>query len=44
VDNVAILKCTAFDLVDTGRDEEVFEMPVTQVWARSAGLWVCPAA
>jgi hypothetical protein len=43
VGDVAVLRCTVADFVDTGRDTEVFRMPMTRVWIRANAQWVCLA-
>lgn len=41
VGEVAILRCTVVDCVDTGHGSESFRMPMTQVWIRTDAQWVC---
>jgi hypothetical protein len=43
VGDVAVLRCTVVDTVDTGSGSEVFRMPMTQVWIRADAQWVCLA-
>ena len=43
VGEVAVLRCTVVDCVDTGHGSERFRMPMTQVWIRTDAQWVCLA-
>ena len=43
VDETAVLRCTAVDTVDTGVGSRTFRMPMTQVWVRVDGMWLCLA-
>ncbi|HSK34501.1 MAG TPA: nuclear transport factor 2 family protein [Propionicimonas sp.] len=42
-DETAVLRCLAVDTVDRGGGAEEFRMPMTQVWVRRDGGWVCLA-
>jgi ketosteroid isomerase-like protein len=42
-EGTAVLRCLAVDVVDRGRGAEEFRMPMTQVWVRRDGGWVCLA-
>jgi ketosteroid isomerase-like protein len=41
--DTAVLRCEAHDVVDRGRGAEEFRMPMTLVWVRRRGGWVCLA-
>jgi hypothetical protein len=41
--DTAVLCCEVRDVVDRGRAAEDFRMPMTQVWVRHPGGWVCLA-
>jgi len=40
-DTTAVLRCQVVDEVDRGDGPEEFRMPMTQVWVRRDGDWVC---
>lgn len=39
VDDVAVLRCTVVDEVETAGGPEAFRMPMTQVWVRCDTQW-----
>jgi Domain of unknown function (DUF4440) len=43
VGDVAILRCTVADDVDTGSGRHAYRMPMTQTWVRADGRWQCLA-
>jgi hypothetical protein len=43
VSDVAVLQAVAIDTVRVGDGWETFRMPVTQVWVRGEGSWLCLA-
>ncbi len=38
-----MLRCLVVDRFDRGHGPEEYEMPMTQVWVRHDGRWVCLA-
>jgi ketosteroid isomerase-like protein len=42
-EHTAVLRCTAVESVDRGHGPREFRMPMTQVWIRREGRWVCLA-
>jgi len=43
VADVAVLRCTVVDVVDTGDGDRTSRMPMTQVWVRAGTDWTCLA-
>jgi hypothetical protein len=43
VADVAVLRCTVVDEVDSGWGTETYRMPMTQVWVRDNPGWTCLA-
>jgi hypothetical protein len=43
VSDVAVLRCTAVDEVDSGWGTERYRIPMTQVWVRANPGWACIA-
>lgn len=42
VGDTAVLRCEVTDVVASGSDgTETFRMPMTQVWVRTDGQWLC---
>jgi|SRR5436190_6237091 len=42
-EQTAVLRCTVVDTVDRGHGPREYRMPMTQVWVRRDGRWVCLA-
>lgn len=42
-EHTAVLRCTVVESVDRGHGPREHRMPMTQVWVRSDGHWVCLA-
>ena len=42
-EQTAVLRCTVVDTVDRGHGPREYRMPMTQVWIRRDGRWVCLA-
>jgi len=42
-DRTAVLRCLVVDRFDRGHGPEAYEMPMTQVWVKHDGRWVCLA-
>jgi Domain of unknown function (DUF4440) len=42
-ERTAVLHCQVVDAVDHGAGVEELRMPMTQVWVRDGGRWVCLA-
>jgi len=42
-EETAVLRCTVIDTVDRGHGPREYRMPMTQVWVRRDGRWVCLA-
>lgn len=41
VGDTAVLTCVVCDVVDHGGGEATFRMPMTQLWVRRGGSWLC---
>ena len=39
----AVLRCTVVDTIDRGHGPREYKMPMTQVWVRRDGRWICLA-
>jgi ketosteroid isomerase-like protein len=42
-EQTAVLRCTVVDTIDGGHGPREYRMPMTQVWIRREGRWVCLA-
>ncbi len=42
-EQTAVLRCTVVDTIDNGHGAREYRMPMTQVWIRRDGRWVCLA-
>jgi hypothetical protein len=42
-EQTAVLRCTVVDTIDGGHGPREFRMPMTQVWIRRDGRWLCLA-
>jgi Domain of unknown function (DUF4440) len=42
-EQTAVLRCTVVDIIDGGHGPREYRMPMTQVWIRREGRWVCLA-
>jgi hypothetical protein len=42
-EHTAVLRCTVVESVDRGHGPREFRMPMTQVWVRRDGRWLCLA-